>query len=106
MVFCTKCGNKLSEDAYFCSRCGAKTQAGVQAGVASSSEEMREAFGKMGEEMEKAFRTAAKEMERAFKTARDNVKKSTSMPQKECPHCGEDNTGDAEHCTKCGKRLD
>lgn len=78
MGFCSKCGNKLAEDANFCPSCGARTRKGVEAGARVSEGELRETFNKIGQEMEKAFSTAAKEMHRAFKTARENIQRATS----------------------------
>jgi len=104
--FCSKCGQKASEDDYFCSRCGAKTKKGTEAGATTSSEEWRDSFAKVGEEMEKAFSTAAKEIREAFKKARENIHEATSEKTVVCKSCGQENQGDSSFCYKCGKKLD
>jgi len=105
MTFCSNCGEKLPENAYFCPRCGARTIEGAEAGMATPWEDLREAFSKMGTEIEKAFSVAGKEMEKAFKTARDKIKVATSREPIACPHCGEKNSADAKFCYKCGKKM-
>jgi len=105
MGYCSKCGEELPEDAYFCSKCGVRTRKGVEAGVSTPLEELREAFSKMEQEMEKAFSVAAKEMEKAFKTARENIQRSVRKEPTVCPHCGEKNLSDANFCGKCGNKL-
>jgi len=105
-VFCSNCGEELPENAYFCSRCGVRTRKGVEAGICTPWEDLREAFSKMGEEIEKAFSIAGKEMEKAFKTARGKIKEATSREPVVCPDCGEENHTDAKFCFKCGKKLE
>jgi len=105
MGFCSKCGQILTEDAYFCPKCGARTVLGVEAGVVPPSDELREAFNKMGQEMEKAFTLAAKEIEKAFEPARKNVQESTGRAPIICLQCGEKNRFDSRFCYKCGKEL-
>lgn len=39
MVFCSKCGEKLPENAYFCSRCGMRTKKGQEAKVSPPRED-------------------------------------------------------------------
>ncbi|MDH5449076.1 MAG: zinc-ribbon domain-containing protein [Candidatus Bathyarchaeota archaeon] len=106
MVFCSNCGEELTENAYFCPKCGMRTKKGVEAGISTPWEDLRNTFSKMGEEIEKAFSIAGKEMEKAFKTARDKVKEATSREPFVCPHCGEKNVAGAIFCYKCGKKLD
>jgi uncharacterized membrane protein YvbJ len=105
MVFCTKCGAQLSEDAHFCPRCGARTTAGKEAGASIPLDEVRESFHRIGIEVEKAFRMAADEMRQAFKTAGENIRETASRKQVTCPNCGEKNASDAVYCVKCGKKL-
>ncbi len=105
MVFCSNCGEKLPENAYFCPRCGMRTKKGIEAGISTPWEDLRVTLTKMGEELEKAFSIAGKEMEKAFKTAREKIKEATSREPVVCPHCGEKNSADARFCYKCGKKL-
>jgi len=106
MGFCSKCGEKVPEDAYFCSRCGARTVKGTEAGVSTPAEELRDAFSRAGEEMVKAFKIAAKEMQEAFKTTRGSIQESTSAKPIACRHCGGKNRADSSFCQECGKKLD
>lgn len=81
MVFCSNCGEKLPEDANFCTKCGFRTKLGVEAGVLPPTEDWREAFSKMGVEMEKAFQTAAKEIQKSpqnRKRRRQRIQKQTT----------------------------
>lgn len=104
-MFCSSCGKELPEKAYFCPRCGVRTKKGVEAGISTPWEDLKDAFTKMGEEMEKAFTIAGKEMEKAFKMARGKIKEATSREPVTCPHCGEKNLASAKFCYGCGKRL-
>jgi uncharacterized membrane protein YvbJ len=104
-VYCSNCGEKLSEDALFCPKCGIKTIKGVEAGASTISDELKETFTKMSKELEKAFSVAAKEINAAFQTASVNIKKSLQKEPAVCPNCGEKNPSDATFCYKCGKRI-
>ena len=104
MAYCTKCGEKISEDAYFCPKCGTKTQKGIEANVSNSADEMREAFQKLGIEMEKAFLLVAKEAHTAFQKAKDNVQKSTEPQQITCRNCQATMPSGAVYCPKCGTK--
>jgi ribosomal protein L40E len=105
MAFCSKCGEKVPEEAYFCPKCGFRTRKGVEAGVATPVEDMREAFARMEKELEKAFTTTSKEVQKAFKTATDSVKEKGFSRQVVCTSCGEKNQRDATFCHKCGKKI-
>jgi len=105
MVFCYKCGEELSENTYFCSKCGARTKKGAEAGIAAAREDLKDAFTKMGEEIEKAFSIAATEIKKAFKTAREEIREAVSREPVVCSSCGEKNIADARFCYKCGKKL-
>jgi len=106
MTFCSKCGEKLPENANFCPKCGARTQKGVEAGVYPPFEEMRDVLSKMGNEMEKAFSTAAREMEKAFRAAEGNIRRSTGTEAIICSKCGQKVSHYSVYCSKCGKKLD
>ena len=106
MVFCSKCGKELAEDAYFCPRCGVRTGVGITAGVLPPVlEEMRDALLKAGREMGKAFNKATKEMDEAFRKARDNVREARARVNQTCPNCGAADLGNAAFCPKCGTKL-
>ena len=106
MVFCSNCGEKLPEDANFCTKCGFRTKLGVEAGVPPPTEDWREAFSKMGVEMEKAFQTAAKEIQKAPKNVREDIRESRNRQLTVCKSCGEKSPANAIFCTKCGKKLE
>lgn len=105
MVFCSKCGAQLPEDAYFCPKCGFRTQKGKEAGAPIPVDDLRRTFRKVGKEMEKAFQTAVEEMQEAFKTAKDTIRESTSKGTVICSNCGERNSVSSIYCHNCGKKL-
>jgi len=105
MAYCHNCGEKLPENALFCTKCGAKVVQAAQVGAATPSDEVREAFNKISVEMEKAFNVAAKELQVAFQTAKNNVQKSIYKEPTVCSNCGEKNTANSTFCTKCGQSL-
>jgi predicted amidophosphoribosyltransferase len=106
MVFCSNCGEKLSDEANFCTKCGIRTKHGVEVGVSVPTEDLREAFSKMGVELEKAFQTAAKEIQKAVKNVREDVRDSRSRQPVACKSCGEKSPAGAVYCTKCGEKLE
>jgi uncharacterized membrane protein YvbJ len=105
MVYCSSCGEKISDDALFCPNCGTKTLKGMEKTVVSS-EEIRKTFNKIEKEFEKALATAAEEIQAAFKKARDNVQKSTTQQAVNCPNCGQKNSENAVYCFNCGQNLE
>ena len=105
MEYCSKCGETIPEDAYFCPKCGAKTRKGLTVGVSDSSQELKEKLSKMGREIEKAFSLAAKEIEEAFKTAGEKIKTVPTKGNVICTNCGEKNFEDAMFCYNCGKEI-
>ncbi len=105
MTYCPKCGEKIPEDALFCSKCGAKTIRGVEANVPGPSDELKAALNKMSLELEKAFSIAAKEINAAFQTASENIQKSLKKEKIVCSSCGEKNPNNAIFCYKCGKKI-
>jgi uncharacterized membrane protein YvbJ len=105
MEYCSNCGEKLSEDALFCPKCGTKAVKGVETVAPTISDDLKETFTKMSQELEKAFSVAAKEINIAFQTASENIKKSLQKEPVACPNCGEKNPSDAIFCYKCGKRI-
>ena len=102
MVFCSKCGKELPENAYFCPSCGVKTAKGVEANVSMPYGEM---FSEMEKKLEKAFLTASEEMKKAFNKVREEVKKATAREPVICPSCGENNYAEDKFCRKCGKKI-
>ncbi len=105
MVYCSHCGAQISDDVYFCPKCGTRTPAGMKAGAAESSDEMRETLGRMSREMEKAFSIAARNIQEAFDSAKKNVQKTMVKEVIVCPNCSEKNPANAVYCHKCGRKL-
>jgi len=106
MVFCSNCGEKLPDDANFCTKCGFRTKHGVEAGVSVPAEDLREAFSKMGVELEKAFQTARNEIQKAVKNVREDYRDSRRGQSVTCESCGEKSPSTAVFCTKCGEKLE
>lgn len=101
-MFCSKCGEQLPENANFCPRCGARTKRGIETGISTPWEDLKDSLSKMGQQIEQAFSIAAEEVDKAF----TSVRESMGREQVVCIHCGEKNLGDARFCYKCGKKLD
>ena len=106
MVFCSNCGEKLPDDANFCTKCGFRTKHGVEAGVSVPTEDLREAFSKMGAELEKAFQTARNEIQKAVTNVREDYRDSRKGQSVTCESCGEKSPSNAVFCTKCGEKLE
>jgi len=75
MVFCSKCGKELPENAYFCSNCGVKTAKGQEAKVAMPYGEM---FSEMEKQLEKGFLIASEEIKNAFNKATGEVRRAAN----------------------------
>jgi ribosomal protein L40E len=106
MAYCSNCGEKIPEDAFFCPKCGAKTLKGAEANVKYPADEMREAFTRMGIELEKAFNTAAVEIHAAFKKASAEMKtKPAGQEAIVCQNCNAENQSGAIFCRNCGSKL-
>ncbi len=56
MVYCSQCAEELPEKAYFCLKCGTRTQKGVEAGVSPP--------WNWEKQLEQIFSTVTKEMEK------------------------------------------
>jgi uncharacterized membrane protein YvbJ len=110
MVYCSKCGSKIDDEAFFCPKCGTKTVKGKSAKAAYPEDELRDAFYQVGIELERAFTIAAKETHAAFKKATENMQqktspKTTSQGAVVCPNCGTKNPSGSIFCNSCGTKL-
>jgi ribosomal protein L40E len=110
LVYCSNCGAKIDDEAYFCPQCGTKTVKGKAANTSYPSDEIRDAFYNVGVELERAFTVAARETQAAFKKARDNMQQKNAAPSTSadgvvCPKCGTKNVPGADFCNKCCNRL-
>jgi len=106
LVYCSSCGEKIAEDANFCSKCGTKTPKGKSANVLYPTERLTDAFYSVGLELEKAFRLAARETDAAIRRARENMQVKPKEHQTvACSNCGSKNPSDAVFCTSCGTKV-
>jgi ribosomal protein L40E len=106
MVYCSNCGSLLAADAYFCPKCGTKTDRGKAAKVAYPADELRDAFYQAGAEIERAFTIAAKETHKAILKARDNLQQKTVSPESiVCPKCSTKNPSGSIFCHNCGTKI-
>jgi ribosomal protein L40E len=102
MVFCSKCGVSLTENANFCPKCGVRTKKGKEAKVSPPWEDV---FSEVGVEIETALSTASREIEKAFKEATGGIRKAIAKESTVCSNCSEKNPTDARFCHKCGTNL-
>ncbi len=106
LVYCSNCGEKIDDSAYFCPKCGTKTDKGKAAKAAYPADELRDAFYQVGIELEKAFNIAAQETHSAIQRARENWQQKTPQDQTvTCPKCATKNPTGSIFCHNCGTRL-
>jgi uncharacterized Zn finger protein (UPF0148 family) len=109
LVYCSNCGAKIGDEAFFCPKCGTKTAKGKSANAAYPSDELRDAFYQVGLELERAFTLAAREMHAAFKKATETIHQNTSKAAAQgtviCPKCGTQNMTGSIFCSNCGTRI-
>ncbi len=105
MSYCTKCGEKIADDANFCAKCGTKTLKGKAAKVVYPADQLTDAFYSVGVELERAFTLAAKETHAAIKKAREDLGGNPSQPTVTCPKCNSKNPTGAVFCNNCGARI-
>jgi uncharacterized membrane protein YvbJ len=111
LVYCSNCGAQIDDEALFCSKCGTKTLKGKEANVPYPSDELKDAFYRVGIELEKAFTIAAQETRAAFKRAREDTQenpesaKTTQEGTVVCSKCGTKNFSDPIFCHNCGTRI-
>jgi DNA-directed RNA polymerase subunit M/transcription elongation factor TFIIS len=109
LVYCSNCGSKIDDEAYFCPKCGTKTPKGKAAKAAYPSDEIRDAFYHVGIELERAFTIAAKETHSAFKRVSEDLQGKPSATKSQslvtCPKCGTKNPTGSVFCYNCGSRI-
>ena len=103
MMFCSNCGKKVLDNAFFCSECGVKTSKGVKDRISYPSSNLEN-------ELKQAFTKVGKTLEEAFKVAQENIRKSrinVTSPKKgiKCPSCSSTNPEDSKFCYDCGKEI-
>jgi predicted amidophosphoribosyltransferase len=106
LVYCSNCGEKIADDAYFCPKCGTKTDKGKAAKAVYPADELRDAFYQVGIELEKAFATAARETHSAIHKARENWQQKPPQEQTvTCSQCSTKNPTGSVFCHNCGTKL-
>ncbi|MGA2682640.1 MAG: zinc-ribbon domain-containing protein [Candidatus Bathyarchaeia archaeon] len=106
MVYCSNCGAKIDDEAYFCPKCGTKTEKGKAAKALYPADELRDAFYQVGIELERAFNMAARETHSAIQRARENLQQKPPRQQTvTCSKCTTQNPNSSVFCYSCGTRL-
>jgi hypothetical protein len=111
LVYCSNCGEKIDDNAFFCPKCGTKTPAGKASNAPYPADELRDAFCKVGIELERAFNMAARETQAAFRKASENMQQKTSSKNASnqgsvvCASCGANNVSGAVFCHSCGTKV-
>jgi ribosomal protein L40E len=108
MVYCSNCGSPIADDAFFCSKCGTKSEKGKAAKVNYPADELRDVFYNVGLEIEKAFNTAARETRTAVQQARENWQQSQPNQQPQtvtCSKCASNSPNGSVYCRSCGTKL-
>jgi uncharacterized membrane protein YvbJ len=105
LSYCTKCGEKISDDAFFCPKCGTKTLKGKAANAVYPTDQLTDAFYNVGMELEKAFNLAARETHAAIKKAKEDLRQKTSPQTVACTKCSSKNPSGAVFCNSCGARI-
>jgi len=106
LVYCSNCGVQIADDAYFCSKCGTKTDKGKAARAVYPADELRDAFYQVGMELEKAFNIAARETHSAIQKARENWQgKPVQQQTVSCTKCSTKSPTGSIFCHSCGTRL-
>jgi len=106
LTYCSNCGEKIADDANFCPKCGSKTEKGRAGKVLYPSDELRDAFYRVGLELERAFNMAARETHEAIHKAAANMQtKPVQQESNVCPKCGTKNAYGSTFCNNCGTRI-
>ena len=109
VVYCSNCGSKIDDEAYFCPKCGTKTPKGKAAKATYPADEIRDAFYQVGIELEKAFNIAARETHSAFKKVSEDLQGKPSSASSQgsvaCSNCGTKNPSGSVFCYNCGSRI-
>ncbi len=112
-MFCTKCGNQVSDTARFCTKCGnvlsplpnQNANPSVDEARKMTEEKLLEAERKVKEAEEARL---AKEAEEAAKKKYSELEKALNNMQnrqKKCPHCGTLVLNNSQFCKNCGKSI-
>jgi predicted amidophosphoribosyltransferase len=118
MVNCRYCDEEISNDAFFCPKCGMRTKKGETDKVpipgdslTKLRQDLDEALIVASDALSEAFTIAADSIREAFKGVSEGIeskgalKKESSGKKVYCPHCGKENPKDAKYCKNCGKNI-
>ena len=117
MVKCRGCGDEVSDKAYFCPKCGLRTEAGEEAGVKTPTytrpgweRDVETALSNAAKLLDEAFETAKKGLRRVADEIEGEVEKARNRDVRVsapvyCPQCGCKNPSDSKYCTACGKEI-
>jgi len=87
--YCSNCGAQIADDAYFCSKCGTKTDKGKAAKAIYPSDQLRGAFYQVGIELEKAFNMAARETHSVIQKVKENWQQTAPQQTVTCSKCSQ-----------------
>ena len=131
MVFCSKCGAELTDDAFFCPQCGARTARGadegvephwrkeldqalqtafrsLDAGVREARRSLEEVARDLGPELEQAkvgLRDTTEDVGEELRGVAERLKGRRRREGLHCPSCGARNAETAKFCTEFGKEI-
>jgi len=106
MPYCTNCGEKIEDEAYFCPKCGTKTARGKSANAVYPMSELREALNSVTTELEKTLNMAMRETHSAIQKAKENLQtKSVHSGTVVCSKCSASSPSDSVYCNVCGAKI-
>ncbi len=109
-MFCTHCGEEVTDNTNFCPICGVRTVVGEEAKIPiprqlNWEEELESAAERIGEEFKKAYSIAGRELEEAVNRIKEEMQKATTKKMVSCTNCSEQNQKENNFCFKCGTKL-
>lgn len=106
MAYCTNCGEKIEEEAYFCPKCGTKTARGKSANAVYPMSELREALNSVTTDLEKALNMAMRETHSAIQKAKENLQSKPAQSNAViCSKCSASSPSGSVFCNACGSKL-
>jgi rRNA maturation endonuclease Nob1 len=118
MVKCRYCDEEISDDAFFCPKCGMRTKEGEKDNIPIPGDSLKKLRQDLDEPLivasdalSEAFTIASDSIREAFKGVNKGIeskgefRKESSSKTIYCQHCGKENPRDAKYCKNCGKNL-